>query len=145
MVATTDGSLYAGTSGSGIYKSTNQGGSWTAVNNGLPQFSSVSYAESLSTSGTTVYFASGLIYETTNGGASWAAMLSYVDAYVMAASPQNAAGTGLPPGLYYYDTSLVVDPSNSANVFFISPVYQAGFGGPRDQVYLTWYGRFNLD
>ncbi len=35
MVATTDGALYAGTYGSGIYKSTNQGGSWAAVNTGL--------------------------------------------------------------------------------------------------------------
>ena len=148
MVATTDGSLYAGTYGSGIYKSTNQGASWTAVNTGLPSPSYAYNANSLSASGTTVYFAWGTIYATTNGGASWAATPSSVGAYAVAVSPQNASilyaitynntvlessdggatwsapGTGLAAS---YGSELVVDPSNSARVLLVAQVNQAAF------------------
>ncbi len=42
MAATADGALYAGTNAYGIYKSTNQGASWTAVNSGIS--SRISYS-----------------------------------------------------------------------------------------------------
>jgi Bacterial Ig-like domain (group 3)/FG-GAP-like repeat/Beta-propeller repeat/FG-GAP repeat len=148
MAATADGSLYAATSGSGVYKSTNQGGLWTAVNTGL---SSSSYAgrNSLSASGTTVYFALGSMYKTTNGGASWTAIASNIGAGSVAASPQNASilyavtysstvvestnggatwsspGTGLPSNLGI--SELVVDPSNSTHVLVVAPVNEAAF------------------
>jgi FG-GAP-like repeat/Putative Ig domain/Beta-propeller repeat len=153
LVGTTDGSLYANALGSGIYKSTNQGGSWAAVNTGLPTTPYAYYAQSLSASGTTVYFATeGMIYETTNGGAAWAATPTSVNAYAVAASPQNPsilyaltsndtvrestdggstwnpAGTGLPSTLYsYYDSALVVDPTNSAHVLLVDYVFNTGF------------------
>lgn len=153
LVATTDGSLYANAIGSGIYKSTNQGGSWTAVNTGLPSSPYAYYAQSLSASGTTVYFAAnGNIYKTTNGGAAWTATPTSVNAYAIVASPQNAsilyaltanttvqestdggstwnpAGTGLPSNTYtYYETTLVVDPSNSAHVLLVDYILDTGF------------------
>lgn len=65
MAATTDGSLYAGISGYGIFKSTNQGGSWSAVNTGIVNQNVT--PNSLTASGTTVYYADNFIYETTNG------------------------------------------------------------------------------
>jgi hypothetical protein len=150
MAAAPGGSLYAGTSGSGIYKSANQGGSWAAVNTGLPSGSNAQQ-NSLSASGTTVYFAAGTIYETANGGTSWAATPGFVGASVVAASPQNAsilyaftanntvqesanggttwnaAGTGLPSDLNYSYPMVVVDPGNSANVYVVAPVNQIAF------------------
>src|SRR6185312_3924108 len=44
IVATSDGSLYAGTNGAGIYKSANQGASWAAVNTGLPSSAYVDFS-----------------------------------------------------------------------------------------------------
>src|ERR1035438_1559512 len=157
MVATTDGSLYAGTSGFGIYKSTNQGGSWGAVNTGIPT-SSYAQRDSLSASGTTVYFSQGTVYLTTNGGASWVATPGgYIGAAQVAASPQNASilyvltysnpvlesstggatwsspATGLPTSLFYYyqGTELLVDPSNSARALLVLQVFDAGFVASR--------------
>jgi hypothetical protein len=151
LVAATDGALYAGTYGYGIYKSANQGGSWTAINTGLPSNAYAYYAQSLSASGTTVYFASATIYVTTNGGASWAPTPTSVDASLVAASAQNAstlyamtysqtvqestdggttwnsAGIGLPSSIYNQNPGLVVDPSNGAHVLVISEVSPAGF------------------
>jgi hypothetical protein len=151
LVATSDGSLYAGTQGSGIYKSTNQGAAWTAVNNGLPANASANAANSLAASGTTVYFAWGTIYETTNGGASWTATQGFANAGGVAASPQNpsivyaytynntvqestnagatwnAPGSGLPSTASYYNSELIVDPSNSAHLFVATPVNEVSF------------------
>jgi uncharacterized protein (TIGR03437 family) len=159
MVATSDGALYAGgytytngaTNNGGIYKSTNQGGSWSLVETGLPSNSYPYYKNGLSASGTTVYFAQGNIYKTTNGGASWASTTGYAGAYLVAASPQNASdvyaftysntveestdggatwsspGAGLPNDISYYNSTLEVDPSNPDHVLVIAPVNQAGF------------------
>jgi Beta-propeller repeat len=151
MTATSDGAIYAGVSGFGIYKSTNQGGSWTAVNTGLPVGVYV-YPYALTASGTTVYFvALGFIYESTNGGTNWAATPTSVGASYVAPSPTNPAifyaftssgaiqgttdggttwsvpATGLPPGISYYPSQLVVDPGNSTHVFLATAVNQAAF------------------
>jgi len=110
MAATSDGAIYTSPFPSGVFKSTNQGGSWTAVENGLPadQFAG---PEGLSASGTTLYIAGddGYIYKTTNGGASWAPAPVFVDATWVVASPQNpsvlyteiGAGTNLPLSYVY--------------------------------------------
>jgi uncharacterized protein (TIGR03437 family) len=148
VVATTDGSLYAGTS-NGIFKSINQGSSWGAVNTGLPAGAGALYAHSLSASGTTVYFAYGTIYKTTNGGANWTATTGGISAYEVAASPQDASvlyaydtnnevqasadggatwsasGPGLPANASYTYSALSVDPSNSAHVLAVTGSYQS--------------------
>jgi photosystem II stability/assembly factor-like uncharacterized protein len=157
MVATSDGTLYAGTRGSGIYTSKNQGGSWSAANSGLPANGFALNNTSLSASGNTVYFASGTIYTTTNDGASWTALPNTVGGYTISASPlnpsilfvlnQNAPAeytvekstdggatwtvveTGLPPNLGFSTTELLADPSNAGRAYLVAPVGQAAFVG----------------
>jgi hypothetical protein len=152
MTSTSDGSLYAGgylnnfSNGLGVYKSTNQGGSWTAVNTGLGTPFSGPYA--LSASGTTVYLASGNVYETTNGGTSWTATTGgHIAATSVAVSAQNAnvlyvttnnetllassnggaswsaPATGLPSSFSHP----IVDPSNSAHALVFATVNEAGY------------------
>src|SRR5271156_5682365 len=79
MVAGSDGSLYAALKSGGVYKSTNQGASWTAISTGLP----VSFAPNtitVSASNATVLYVSDSsnIYKTTNGGSNWALTTSAV-------------------------------------------------------------------
>jgi hypothetical protein len=66
--------IYAGTSGSGVYLSTNNGSSWTQVNNGLTNTNIQSLAISPNGAGGTNIFAgtngSGL-FRSTNSGSTW--------------------------------------------------------------------------
>src|SRR3989441_7054166 len=69
--------LYAGTSGGGVFKSTNEGGSWSAVNTGLNSTSIFALAIDPAAP-TTLYagtFAGGVL-KSTNGGGSWSAVNS---------------------------------------------------------------------
>jgi hypothetical protein len=64
--------LFAGTDGSHVYLSTNNGADWTAVNNGLTN----SYVNALITSGTNLFAGtngSG-VYLSTDNGANWTAV-----------------------------------------------------------------------
>ena len=69
-------SIFAGTDISGLYRSTNNGASWTAVNNGMNPPGSLRYVSAVAVSGTTVY--AGIVnegmYRSTNNGASWTAI-----------------------------------------------------------------------
>ena len=152
MTATSDGSLYAAgalsnfSNGIGVYKSINQGGSWTAVNTGLGTPFSNTYA--LSASGTTVYLAAGNVYETTNGGTNWTATAGgNIGASSISVSAQNpkvlyvitssgtvlessnggaswsAPATGLPTSI----TEPIADPSNSTHALVFAPVNEAGY------------------
>jgi hypothetical protein len=61
-------SVYAGTSSRGVYRSTNNGTSWTAINNGLTTV----YVYSLAALGANIYAGmAGRIFVSTNGGANW--------------------------------------------------------------------------
>jgi photosystem II stability/assembly factor-like uncharacterized protein len=66
-------SIYAGTSGGGVFKSTNGGGNWTPVNNGISGSTSVSSVALSPSASTTLYLgtADGRIYKTINGGSNW--------------------------------------------------------------------------
>lgn len=44
LLATSDGTLYAGTEGGGIFRSENRGNTWTAINAGLANLSIYSLA-----------------------------------------------------------------------------------------------------
>jgi photosystem II stability/assembly factor-like uncharacterized protein len=70
-LATKDATIFAGTSGLGIFSSTNEGNSWTTVNNGL--ILSTNY--SLTISGTNIFTAtlSG-IFSSTDNGSNWTAI-----------------------------------------------------------------------
>jgi len=66
--------IFAGTGwGGGVFKSTNNGTSWTAVNNGLPLSP---FVLSLAVSGTNIfagtpYYPIGGVYKSTNNGTNW--------------------------------------------------------------------------
>jgi hypothetical protein len=151
MTSTPNGAIYAGVTGFGIYKSTNQGGSWTAVNTGLPPSPAVN-PYTLTSSGSTPYFvALGNVYITSDGGAHWEAAPTSVGASYIAVSPQappviyaftsnntiqastdggttwSVAATGLPPGISYVPSELVVDPSDNTRAFLVAAVNQAAF------------------
>jgi ligand-binding sensor domain-containing protein len=67
-LATNGSSLFAGTSGGGVFLSANNGATWTATNNGLNNFNIYSLA--ISSSNIFVGTASGM-YLSTNNGMSW--------------------------------------------------------------------------
>ena len=149
LVAAPDGSLYAGTN-AGVYKSVNQGTSWTAVTS-LP--ASYIYPGGLSVSGSTVYAAYSSVYKSADGGAHWTTTAGSVPngAYLVAASPANANilyATGFSSNIYVSadagatwnttgtgptstnvsgQTAFLFDPSNASRAFFVGPVSEAGF------------------
>ena len=62
--------LFAATSGYGVFRSTNDGASWTAVNNGLTE----NWVYDLTVSGTNLFAkTSSGIFLSTNNGTSWSA------------------------------------------------------------------------
>ena len=86
--------LFAGTVGGGVFLSSNNGTSWTAVNSGLTN----SYVFALATSGTNLFAGTdGGVFLSTNNGTSWSAVnsgLTYSDVYALATSGTNLfAGT----------------------------------------------------
>lgn len=67
----TDGSaIYAGTWGLGIFKSTDNGATWTAINNGLNYSTTIT---SLTIQGSTLFCGTvgGGVFKSINGGANW--------------------------------------------------------------------------
>lgn len=70
----TDGSIFVGTLGSGVFRSTNNGESWTAVSNGIPTTGNniVNNISSIAFNSSGIYLAtqSG-VYRSTNNGDSW--------------------------------------------------------------------------
>ena len=152
MVSASDGSLYVSLSGQGIYKSTNQGGSWSAVNSGLPNGLSATAIAAAPSNASDLYLTNGTIYKTTNGGVSWSATGGNIpdnNAGVLAVSPTNpntlyaaspdaptvyvstnagltwsAAGSGL--GIAT-PTSIAIDPTSANHIYAVAPVHGAGF------------------
>lgn len=97
MDPTNPATIYAGTYGSGVFKSTNRGASWSAVNTGLtdpyvialvinPTNPNIIYAGVILTGG---------VFKSTNGGASW--------------SFKGLGGS--------YVAALAADPSNPNNIY----------------------------
>jgi photosystem II stability/assembly factor-like uncharacterized protein len=96
VFALSGSNLFAGTFGSGILLSTNNGSIWNPVNNGLPD----SNIQSMAVSGTNIYAAVGDnngIYLSTNNGSSWSSAnngLSSLNVSTFAVSDSNIfAGT----------------------------------------------------
>jgi photosystem II stability/assembly factor-like uncharacterized protein len=104
--------LYAVTPDSGVFKSTNGGGSWTAVNSGLT--SQIFNALAIDPSAPATLYAgttSG-VFKSVDGGGSWAAMnagLTRSNVYVLAIEPSAPttiyAGT-LGGGVFDYEIVL---------------------------------------
>ena len=90
--------LFAGSNVSGVFLSTDDGTSWTAVNNGAT-FGEV---RALAVMDTNLFAAAGLVFLTNNNGISWTpTALSNLDAQALAVSDTNVfAGTYL-SGIYH--------------------------------------------
>src|SRR5439155_1064824 len=102
----TPATLYAGTDSNGVFKSTNGGASWSAVNTGLtvktvsnlaidPQTPATLYTATREAAG---FGSGGVVNKSTDGGGSW-----------------SAANTGLPN--YSYLTALAIDPQTPATLY----------------------------
>jgi len=101
-----------------VYKSVNQGGSWTLMNSGLPSPFSVFVLAVSASSPQTLYLGgynfsnnTPLLYRSTNGGGAW-----------------SAVGSGL--GANVSVQALAIDPTNANNVYLgtNAGVYKAGDG-----------------
>ena len=112
----TPDTLYVGTAGQGVFKSTNGGNSWTPANSGLdgdansiaihPNGSTL-YAATLTFNTASGIPAPGAVYKTTNGGTSW-----------------TLSGLG-----GQYVTSVKIDPT-APNTVYASAYEIAALGAP---------------
>ena len=93
--------LFVGTSADGIFRSTNEGTSWTPVNTGLSSL----YVNAFTVSGTNLFAGtegSG-VFRSTNNGTSWSATSALTDPYVYALTVSGTnlfAGTDGSDGVY---------------------------------------------
>ncbi|HEY5123677.1 MAG TPA: regulator, partial [Ignavibacteria bacterium] len=72
FLAVSGTNLFAGTLLDGVYLSTNNGTSWTAVNSGFSKNYNVANVHSLAVSGTNLFAGTGGgVYLSTNNGTSW--------------------------------------------------------------------------
>src|SRR5437867_4925246 len=86
----TPSSVYAGTNRGGVFKSTNGGTSWTAVNTGLP-FNTIAQALAIDPVNTaTLYVGTTAgVFKSTNGGASWTVSLTSGDVRALVIDPMT--------------------------------------------------------
>jgi len=112
--------LYAGLGAKGIYKSTDGGDNWTAINNGLPDPTTfAAYALAINPQNTNVIYAAlyGVgIFKTTDGGANWTNITNGINDL----------------SIYYLD--MVMDTNNPDTVYVgvysnCSGVYKTTNGG----------------
>jgi hypothetical protein len=96
------GTVYAGTSGAGVFKSTNGGTSWSAANAGLTAFNVSTLAVDPQNSGTLYATAGGSVFKTTDGGAHWSEVYS---------APTYGGGGDYPA------YSLAIDPQVPSTVY----------------------------
>jgi hypothetical protein len=73
---TTPSTVYAGTYYGGVFKSTNGGGAWSAVNTGLSSYSVSALAIDPTTPSTLYAGTSGGVFKSTNGSEAWSAVIS---------------------------------------------------------------------
>jgi photosystem II stability/assembly factor-like uncharacterized protein len=108
MVATLDGSLYvalrnaiAGQGSLGVYKSSDQGGSWASANNGLDS-TNFPFGDLAAGPSNAVYITDFFnLYESTNGGAAWSLNGSLPTAFVGCIA--NTLGiSGVNPAVVYW-------------------------------------------
>ena len=94
-------SVYAGTDQGGVFKSTDGGSSWSAVNNGLPGLRIFALAIDAQVSSTlyAVVFGSG-IFKSVDGGGSW-----------------RAVQDGIPPSAARAIQALAIDPQSPTTLY----------------------------
>lgn len=97
--------LFAGTDGSGIYYSSNNGTSWSAVNAGLTNLDVTSLAiipDTGRTGGINLYAGTwgGGVFYSTNNGTSWITVSSGLSIKCLATCPNGVGGTSLFAGTF---------------------------------------------
>jgi hypothetical protein len=116
----TPSTLYAGTEGGGVFKSTDSGASWSAVNTGLPSGDLGPSVQALAIDPLTpsTLYAGGLadpfsgtrgMFKSTDGGASWTAIntgLTTINVRMLAIDPKTPST--LYAGTAYYNESMTV-------------------------------------
>jgi len=109
----TPATLYTGTEGGGVFKSTNAGTNWTAVNSGLMGARVNALAIDPSTTSTLYAGTIGGVFKSTNGGAGWTSVSSGL--------------TGLSVNVY----ALAIDASTNATVYAgtLGGVFKSTNGG----------------
>ena len=129
--------IYAGTYGSGVYKSADGGGTWTPASTGLTD----EYVDSLSMGGEshTIYAAAGeTVFKSTDSGGSWSAINGInTESHALVADPSNSqiVYAGTPAGVFKSEDggstwvasndglpitdiySLAIDPASSRTIY----------------------------
>jgi photosystem II stability/assembly factor-like uncharacterized protein len=90
---TATSTLYVAYRGTGVFKTTNGGTAWTAMNAGLPDLNALGLALDPTSPSTLYVGVTGGVFKSTDGGASWGARLPASPASVttLAVDPQNPA------------------------------------------------------
>jgi len=124
---TTPSTLYVGTDGSGVFKSTNAGGSWDPANAGLTITTVFALAVDPHTPTTLYAGGPGGVFKSTDGAGSWSAVVSVDltgfkvwDVSALAVDPQ------IPTTLYAATVIAFPDP---AGALPMSVVYKSTDGG----------------
>ena len=101
---TNPSTLYAGTWGGGVFKSTNGGGNWRAVNTGLTSTNVRALAINPTTP-STLYAGASIsgVFKSTNGGGNW-----------------SAVNTGLSNN---YVSALAIDPTTPSTLYALSLIH----------------------
>jgi photosystem II stability/assembly factor-like uncharacterized protein len=113
--------LYAGTASEGIFKSTDHGTTWNAINNGLDILNVASIAVDPSSPKTIYATGERSAYKSSDGGANWMNITNGIDF----------------PGVFAEATSILVDPNNTQIVYvgilIRSPLSQGGLWKSTDE------------
>lgn len=115
--------IYAGTQVSGVYKTTNGGANWAAVNNGIPAFTRVT-ALAIPASAGMIYAGTNRgLYRSVNGGTSWVDVDTgaFSNVTALAIDPTN------PLTIYAATSSFVFKSTNGATSW--APLNQASAPG----------------
>jgi hypothetical protein len=134
--------LYAGTRDQGVYKTTNSGGSWTQINNGLPlqQYQAVPAIVIDPQQSQHVLIGTAIgAYESTNGGGDWtehALGMGQRWVYGMARTTAGRTIAATANGLYLLDAACPGDLDGDQSIGLQDLAYLLGnFGTPSGAVY----------
>ena len=71
LAISSSGDVFAGTWYGGVYRSTNNGSSWTLTSNGLPFANEPGYSLAINSSGEVFAGTNGGVYRSTDNGSRW--------------------------------------------------------------------------
>jgi photosystem II stability/assembly factor-like uncharacterized protein len=146
LVINAQNNIFAGTWGSGVYRSPDNGSSWVTVNNGLTEH----FIQSLALTRSGVLFAAGYggVFRSVDTGNTWVTLTNGLLNNVtntIAFDTGNVVYIGNALGLYHSvdlgdhwlpDTSFVMTPSNSISCISIDASHHI-FLGTTDGIYMS--------